>query len=157
GKHTTRCRLDTAERFTSIRTRLRFAASMNLKSVFDRASSPSAPLAVLAFGASFVAGVACSTLTAPPAPEPISTDTVTAAAASGAKPAAPRASAPAPVQSMPSVFQQPPNPDAKLISQDLVVGKGTEAKAGDTVSVHYVGTLTDGKEFDSSRKHGQPF
>ncbi|MCL2726466.1 MAG: FKBP-type peptidyl-prolyl cis-trans isomerase [Polyangiaceae bacterium] len=37
--------------------------------------------------------------------------------------------------------------------KDLVVGKGAEAKTGDTVRVHYVGTLTDGKEFDASRKH----
>jgi FKBP-type peptidyl-prolyl cis-trans isomerase len=39
-----------------------------------------------------------------------------------------------------------------------VVGKGTEAKSGDEVSAHYVGTLLDGKEFDASKKHGsEPF
>ena len=51
----------------------------------------------------------------------------------------------------------PEPPDAKLGVVDVVVGSGQEAKAGDHVSVHYVGTLPDGTEFDSSRKHGQPF
>jgi peptidylprolyl isomerase/FKBP-type peptidyl-prolyl cis-trans isomerase FkpA len=44
-----------------------------------------------------------------------------------------------------------------LQSEDLVVGTGEEAQAGDTVSVHYTGWLEDGTQFDSSLDRGQPF
>ncbi len=45
----------------------------------------------------------------------------------------------------------------KLIIEDLVEGKGKEAKSGDTVVVHYVGTLDDGEKFDSSYDRGLSF
>ena len=44
----------------------------------------------------------------------------------------------------------PPGPE-KLEIVDDVVGTGAEAKKGDTVKVHYTGTLLNGKQFDSSR------
>ena len=43
-----------------------------------------------------------------------------------------------------------------LIYRDLRVGTGASPKAADTVKVNYRGTLTDGKEFDSSYKRNQP-
>jgi len=42
-----------------------------------------------------------------------------------------------------------------LIYRELKPGTGASPKATDTVRVHYRGTLTDGKEFDSSYG-GQP-
>jgi FKBP-type peptidyl-prolyl cis-trans isomerase len=42
-------------------------------------------------------------------------------------------------------------------SEDIVVGTGEEAVAGKSVTVNYVGTLTDGTKFDASADHGQPF
>ena len=40
---------------------------------------------------------------------------------------------------------------------DVKVGTGPPVKPGDTVTVHYTGTLTGGKVFDSSKGRGQPF
>src|SRR5215510_8037279 len=41
--------------------------------------------------------------------------------------------------------------------EDLREGTGTEATTGKNVTVHYVGPLTDGKKFDSSRDRGKGF
>ena len=44
-----------------------------------------------------------------------------------------------------------------LIIEELKVGTGAEAAAGQHVSVHYTGWLTDGTKFDSSKDRGDPF
>ncbi|MEZ4258632.1 MAG: FKBP-type peptidyl-prolyl cis-trans isomerase [Polyangiaceae bacterium] len=124
-------------------------------------TDPNAPRVrarLLVLAALVVGGVACSKLTEPAAGETIAPEPVTNAAT--AKPANPHGDPhggdphgghddpkPAP----------PADPNAKVDMKDIVVGKGPEAAAGDTIKVHYVGTLTDGKEFDQSRKRGEPF
>jgi FKBP-type peptidyl-prolyl cis-trans isomerase len=41
--------------------------------------------------------------------------------------------------------------------EDMVEGDGAQATAGQKVSVHYTGTLTNGSKFDSSLDRGRPF
>jgi len=48
-----------------------------------------------------------------------------------------------------------------LIIEDVVVGEGAAAAAGQNVTVHYTGWLTDGvmkgRKFDSSKDRSDPF
>jgi hypothetical protein len=41
--------------------------------------------------------------------------------------------------------------------QDIEIGTGDAAQAGDQVQVHYTGWLSDGTQFDSSANSGTPF
>ena len=43
-----------------------------------------------------------------------------------------------------------------VVKEDLVIGKGASAQAGDDVVVHYVGWLVSGQQFDSSRARRDP-
>ena len=43
-----------------------------------------------------------------------------------------------------------------LIKEDLVIGRGAAAESGHDIVVHYVGWLTDGRQFDSSRARRDP-
>lgn len=47
--------------------------------------------------------------------------------------------------------------DSGLKYEDLAEGDGAEAQAGQDVSVHYTGWLTDGSKFDSSLDRNDPF
>lgn len=44
-----------------------------------------------------------------------------------------------------------------LIVDDVVNGEGDAVEEGDTVLVHYIGTLENGQQFDNSYVKGQPF
>ncbi len=46
---------------------------------------------------------------------------------------------------------------SEIIVADVIFGTGDEVKVGDTVTVHYIGTLQNGQEFDNSNKRGTPF
>jgi peptidylprolyl isomerase len=60
--------------------------------------------------------------------------------------------------SKPEVVVPTGQPPAELEIVDLTVGQGDEARAGQTVSVHYVGVaFSNGREFDSSWNRREPF
>ena len=53
-------------------------------------------------------------------------------------------------------FHDAPAP-SELVIEDIIVGDGSVAAAGDTVNVHYLGVEYDsGEQFDASWDRGQP-
>jgi peptidylprolyl isomerase len=63
-----------------------------------------------------------------------------------------------PLATKPVITPLPPPPPTKLVTKDLIVGTGAEAKTGSAVTVNYVGQLySTGKEFDSSWKRNETF
>jgi FKBP-type peptidyl-prolyl cis-trans isomerase len=69
-----------------------------------------------------------------------------------------------PLEKLPPYEQGPdavdisPNQDGGVLKEIKRPGVGDEhPMTGDKVYVHYVGTLTDGTKFDSSRDRGQKF
>jgi peptidylprolyl isomerase len=67
------------------------------------------------------------------------------------EPSASAAAEPAPVAPAPTAVV------TELKKEDSAPGKGPACKAGDTVKVHYTGTLMNGTKFDSSRDGNEPF
>jgi peptidylprolyl isomerase len=63
-----------------------------------------------------------------------------------------------PLSKEPTVTPPSGPPPTKLETKELIVGTGAEAKAGDSVTVNYVGVLyKTGKKFNASWETGKPF
>jgi peptidylprolyl isomerase len=63
-----------------------------------------------------------------------------------------------PLSKQPAVTPPSGAAPTKLVTKEIIKGTGAEAKAGDSVTVNYVGVLyKGGKEFDASWKRSEPF
>jgi peptidylprolyl isomerase len=88
-----------------------------------------------------------STSSAASAPATDTTASTSAAAPATAKP-----------RPKPKVKVPGGKPPSKLVVKDLIPGKGPAAKAGDPITVNYIGVnFKNGKMFDNSYDRGQPF
>ena len=94
---------------------------------------------------------------------PAQTETAAAPATTETTPASTPGQAPAVangknLKQKPKIAMPQGDPPSGLIKKDLVEGHGPAAKAGDTVTVQYVGdSWSNGKQFDASWDRGQPF
>jgi peptidylprolyl isomerase len=57
----------------------------------------------------------------------------------------------------PTITKPSGDPPAKLVTKDIVVGKGAAVKSGDKLEMHYLGALFDGEQFEASWDGGKPF
>ncbi len=121
-------------------------------------------LAVLAFAAcgddsssESEATSAPTTEAATPAPTEAATETPTEAASGGGG-SAKAVKVTGKLGEKPTIEVPGGDAPTELVSKDIKVGKGPAAKAGDNVSVQYVGALyDDGTVFDNSWDRGEPF
>ncbi|MBI2026092.1 MAG: FKBP-type peptidyl-prolyl cis-trans isomerase [Candidatus Levybacteria bacterium] len=67
--------------------------------------------------------------------------------------AAPQQSSPTPV---PTIISSQTLESGLKIEEEKI-GEGREVKSGDTIVIHYTGTLENGQKFDSSLDRNQPF
>jgi peptidylprolyl isomerase len=103
-----------------------------------------------------LAATGCGTeRTAAQSRPPAATQTATAPAAQAGGALAPISRQTGRKPSIPKPSGAPPT---SLVKRDIVKGSGPAAKAGDTVSVQYVGVAwSTGKQFDASWDRGQAF
>ena len=117
------------------------AALLKLAGAFDTTTTPATTTA-----AASVVVTPTTPTTAPGASTPSATTTPNPGAASG------------PLSKEPTVAPPAGAAPTQLETKDLITGTGAEAKAGETLTVNYVGILLNGgAEFDSSWKRGKRF
>ena len=117
---------------------------MNLRRTHISAGLAAAALAVAGCGG----GGSATTADIPAGPAPAAKPVTTPQASTNLKD----------TKSKPQVPKQTGKPPTKLVTKDIVVGKGKPAEKGDKLSMQYVGVLYDtGEEFDASWDSGQPF